>query len=263
MAAPRLFKTEGIVLKTAPYGEADLLVTLVTQDGSRLLAMAWGARKMNSRKMGHLDTLTRVDLDLYRGPNMYSIRQALNLESFVVLKSRLDATARAFYIAELVDGFAVEASPNPPLYNLFLDTLRSVQATPEDNEPILKFQLEMLRVNGFMPELYRCVECRRNMEPGKHRFVVSLGGVICTDCASKREGATPLSLPALKTLRHFHRNGDADASRLRISPDLYEEVRAVLDRAIRYWLDRDVRSRRFVVQVQRQKAHLSANPLPP
>ena len=257
MAAPRLFKTEGIVLKASPYGEADLLVTLVSRDGSKLMAMAWGARKMNSRKMGHLDTLTRVDLDLYRGPNMYSIQQVLNLESFVVLKSRLDATARAFYLAELVDGFAVEASPNPPLYNLFLETLRSVQDAPEDNEPVLKFQLEMLRVNGFMPELYSCVECRNNVEPAKHRFVVSLGGVICTDCASKREGATPLSLPALKTLRHFHRNGDADASRVRISPDLYEEVRAVLDRAIRYWLDRDVRSRRFVVQVQRQKAQMS------
>ena len=262
MAAPRLFKTAGIVLKTAPLGEADLLVTLISQDGSKLLAMAWGARKMNSRKMGHLDTLTRVDLDLYRGPSMYSIRQVLTLESFVVLKSRLDATARAFYLAELVDGFAVEGSPNPPLYSLFLETLRSVQDAPEDKEPILKFQLEMLRVNGFMPELYRCVECRRDVEAGRHRFVVSLGGVICTDCASKREGATPLSLPALKTLRHFHRNGDADTSRIRISPDLYEEVHAVLDRAIRYWLDREVRSRRFVVQVQRQQAWTAAERRP-
>ena len=42
MAAPRLFKTSGIVLKTALYGEADLLVTLISQDGSKLRAMAWG-----------------------------------------------------------------------------------------------------------------------------------------------------------------------------------------------------------------------------
>ncbi len=261
MAAPRLFKTEGMVLKTSPYGEADLLVTLISQDGSKLRAMAWGARKMNSRKMGHLDSLTRVDLDLYRGPSMYSVRQVLTLESFVLLKGRLDATARAFYLAELVDGFSVEGSPNPPLYNLFLDTLRTVQDTPEDNEPILRFQLELLRVNGFMPELYRCVECRSSVEPGRHRFVVGLGGVICTECASKREGASSLSLPALKTLRHFHRNGDSETPRIRISPALYEEVRAVLDRAIRYWLDRDVRSRRFVVQVQRQKTLLVPSPL--
>ena len=97
----------------------------------------------------------------------------------------------------------------------------------------------------------------------RHRFVVGLGGVICTGCASKREGASPLSLPALKTLRHFHRNGDSETPRIRISSALYEEVRAVLDRAIRYWLDRDVRSRRFVVQVQRQKSLLpSQHPFP-
>ncbi len=254
MPAPRLFKTEGIVLKADAYGEADLVVTLITREGSKLRAMAYGARKMTSRKIGHLDSLTRVDLDLYRGPGIVSIRQVQNLEAFIGLKSRLDATARAFYLAELVDGFAVEASPNPDLYSLFLDTLRLVQDSPEDNEPILRFQLELLQVNGFMPELYRCVECRKDVEPGRHRFVVSLGGVICTDCSAKREGASPLSLPALKTLRHFHRNGENGASTVRIPPDLYEEVRSVLDRAIRYWLDRDVRSRRFVVQVQRQKA---------
>ena len=257
MAPPRMFKTEAVVLKTSPYGEADLLVTFISQDGSKLRAMAWGARKMNSRKMGHVDSLTRVALDLYRGANMYSVRQVLSLESFVLLKSRLDSTARAFYLAELVDGFSVEGSPNPPLYDLFLDTLRAVQEAPEDNEPILKFQLELLRVNGFMPELYRCVECRESVKPGRHRFVVGLGGVICSACASRREGSAPLSLPALKTLRHFHRNGDAETTRIRISPDLYEEVRAVLDRAIRYWLDRDVRSRRFIVQVQRQKSQVA------
>ena len=260
MAVPRLYKTEGIVLKTSVMGEANLLVTLVSEDGSKLRATAWGARKMNSRKMGHLDSLTRVDLDLYRGPSMSSVRQVVTLEAFAVLKSRLDATARAFYLAELVDGFAVEGSPNPSLYNLFLDTLRALQEAPEDNELMLRFQLDLLQVNGFMPELYRCVECRRAVEAGRHRFVVSLGGVICAECASRREGAAPLSLPALKILRHFHRNGDEETARIRISPALYEEVRAILDGAIRYWLDRDVRSRRFVVQVQRQKAWAAAGP---
>ena len=124
MAAPRLYKTEGIVLKTSVMGEADLLVTLISQDGSKLRAIAWGARKMNSRKMGHLDSLTRVDLALYRSPRMSSVRQVVTLEAFAALKGRLDATARAFYLAELVDGFAVEGSSNPSLYSLFLDTLR-------------------------------------------------------------------------------------------------------------------------------------------
>ena len=73
MPSGRLYRTEGIVLKTAPLGEGDLLVTLVAEDGSKLRAMAWGARKLTSRKMGHLETLTRVDLALSRGRNMDTI----------------------------------------------------------------------------------------------------------------------------------------------------------------------------------------------
>ena len=258
MPAPRLHKTEGIVLKAAAMGEADLLVTIIARDGAKIRAMAWGARKLTSRKMGHLDSLTRVDLELYRGPSIYSVRQVQMLESFVRLKGRLDATAKAFYLAELADGFAVEASPNPSLYDLFLGTLRGVEADPDDNEQILRFQLQLLRVNGFMPELYRCVECRNAVQAGRHRFVVSLGGVVCSDCGNAGERARPLSVPALKTLRHFHRSGNDRNTRVRISPRLYEEMRAVLDSAIRYWLDRDVRSRRFVVQVQRQRAQAAA-----
>ena len=261
MPSGRLYRTEGIVLKTAPLGEGDLLVTIAAEDGSKLRAMAWGARKLTSRKMGHLETLTRVDLALSRGRNMDTINQVHNLETFAALRGNLESTAKAFYVAELVDGFAIEGSANPLLYNLFLDTLRAVQAAGEDNVLLLHFQLNLLRVNGFMPELYRCVECSVRITPGDHRFTVNLGGVLCSGCAPVGGVIVPLSLQALKVLRHFHRSVELDASKLRISSSLYEEIRSILDSAIRFWLDRDLRSRKFVDQVQRQRDR--ASPLKP
>ena len=258
MPSGRLYKTEGIILKTAPVGEGALLVTLVAEDGSKLRAMAYGARKLTSRKMGHLETLTRVELALSKGRSMDTINQVHGVESFTALRGSLESTAKAFYLAELMDGFAVEGSANPSLYNLFLDTLRKVQGTEEDNVSLLRFQLSLLRVNGFMPELYRCVECRIQIPPGDHRFTVNLGGVLCSRCVPAGGVIAPLSLQALKVLRHFHRSAELDASRLRISSSLYEEISSILDGAIRFWLDKDLRSRKFVDQVERQKARMSA-----
>ena len=198
MPSGRHYKAEGIVLKTAPQGEGALLTTLVVEDGSKLRAVAYGARKLTSRKMGHLETLTRVDLALSRGRSMDTIDQVHSMESFTALRASLESTAKAFYLAELIDGFAVEGGANPPLYNLFLDTLRKVRGIEEDNVLLLHFQLNVLRVNGFMPELYKCVECRTRIPPDDHRFTVNLGGVLCSGCAPAGGVIAPLSLQALK-----------------------------------------------------------------
>ncbi len=258
MAASRYYRVEGVVLKSASLGEGDLLVTLLTRDGSKLRAMAWGARKLTSRKMGHLEPLTRVDLALSKGRNLDTITQAHSLEAFNVMKSGLESTAKAFYLAEMVDGFAIEDGANPPLYSLFLDALRAVQDSPEDNATVPHFQLSLLQVTGFMPELYRCVECRQQILPSDHRFSIDLGGVLCSGCVPTGARIAPLSLQALKVLRHFHRSLEPNSSSLQVSDSLHQELRSILDGATRYWLDREVRSRAFMDQVGRQKSESSA-----
>ena len=250
----RLYKTEGIVLKSAPHSEGHLLVTLLAKNGAKLRAMAWGGRKLTSRKIGHLEPLTRVDLALSRGRDLDSINQAQALESFGVLKNNLEATAKAIYLAELVDGFANEGSANVPLYSLFLDTLRMLQESPGSEVAIPYFQLKLLDVTGFMPELYRCVECREEVSPGDHRFSIDLGGVVCSRCAPSGTRISPLSLQAMKVLRFFSRSGDADLTSLRLSEPLYRELRSVLDGATGYWLDREVRSREFMDHIEQHDA---------
>ena len=257
--ASKLYRTEAIVLKSAPLGEGHLLVTLLDRDGSKLRAVAWGGRKLTSRKMGHLEPLTRVDLALSRGrADLDGVSQAQGLESFGALKSDLEATAKAIYLAELVDGFASEGSDNPPLYDLFLNTLRMLQESPDTEVAVPYFQLNLLNVSGFMPELYRCVECRQRVSPGDHQFSVDLGGALCGRCVPLGARISPLSLQAMKVLRYFDRSGHPDMAGLRVSGLLYQEVRSILDAATRYWLDRDVHSRDFMDHVERKAAkHLS------
>ena len=55
MARPRTYKTEGIVLKQMPLGEADRILTLYTTDQGKLRAVARGVRRPKSRLAGHLE----------------------------------------------------------------------------------------------------------------------------------------------------------------------------------------------------------------
>ena len=251
MAPPKTYRAEALTLKYTPIGEADLLVTLFSREEGKLRATAKGARKAASKLVGHLEPLTLTRLSLSRGRNLDVISQAQTLANFTPLKSDLTALSKGLYVAELVDGFGSEASPNEPLLQLALDTLTALSADPASNLPLLYFQLHLLGVSGLLPELHCCVECRRPLEPGRHRYSAAGGGVFCMDCAPVEGGLRPLSLRALKVLRLLARSRLPELPPLRLEESLALELKSLLTGTVQYWLDKEIRSRAFLEQLAR------------
>lgn len=66
MSRVRLFSTPAIVLRRADYGEADRLLTLLTPERGKLRVLAKGARKITSRKAGHIELFTQTQVLLAR-----------------------------------------------------------------------------------------------------------------------------------------------------------------------------------------------------
>jgi DNA repair protein RecO (recombination protein O) len=64
---PGSLKTEGIVLRSLRYGEADRILHLCTPDRGRVSAIAKGVRKTKSRFGGRLEPFFRLNLVLYEG----------------------------------------------------------------------------------------------------------------------------------------------------------------------------------------------------
>ena len=252
MAPPRTYRAEALTLKSAPLGEADLLVTLFSKEAGKLRATAKGARKSTSKLVGHLEPLTLTRISLNRGRQLDVITQAQTLTAFAPVKSGLNALAKGMYIAELVDAFAAEASPNEPLLQLALETLTAIGAAPDDDLPLLHFQLHLLAVSGLLPELHNCVECRHPIEPDRHRYSAAGGGVFCRDCAPVEGGLRPLSLRALKVLRLLARCRQFQLPPLTLDEPLHLELKSILTGTVQYWLDQEIRSRAFLDHLSRQ-----------
>ncbi len=249
MAPPRSYHCEALTLKKFPMGEADLLVTLYTRENGKVRAIARGARRSNSKLVGHFEPLTQVKLSLAQGRDLDYISQAQVLSGFASLKDNLGAITKGLYLAELVDGFGSEANPNQPLYRLVIDALHAIEADPDSDLPLRFFELHLLQVSGLMPELYRCVECRNSLTPGRHRFSPNLGGTLCLDCNPTDARLCPLSLRALKVLRLLHRTRMAELPTLTMNAALARELRALLGITIQYWLDKEIQSNSFLEHV--------------
>ncbi len=253
MAPPRTYRCEGLTLRKAAIGEADLVVTVFTAERGKLRAAAKGARRSSSKLVGHLEPLTLVRLSLAHGRELEIITQAQVSDGLSALKEDLSSMARGLYVAELLDGFGPEGSPSPRLFRLAADVLRALPQAKDPEAPLRYFEFHLLRLTGVLPELYQCVECGSKIAPAAHRFSVNLGGALCPACNPAEALVRPLSLRAMKVLRLIHRGGLAETAALTLNQSLSAELKAVLSRTVRYWLGKEIRSESFLEQLQGER----------
>ena len=252
MAPPRTYRSESVILSYTPLGEADLLVTMYTQDHGKVRAVGKGARRSTSKLVGHLEPLTVVNMSLINGRSMDIISQAEVIQSFSSLKEDLTGISKGLYLAEMIDGFGSENSPSPHLYQLMIDTLTVLQADSSLEMPLRFFEFHLLQVSGLMPELYFCVECRNELEPDAHQFSPNVGGTLCLDCSPEDAHLRPLSLRALKVLRLIERSGILEASKLNISANLSGELKSLLSTTVKYWLGKEIHSNSFLERLHNE-----------
>ena len=67
MRAMPLYKEQGVVLRSVKLGEADKIVTVMTQGSGKVRAVAKGIRKTTSRFGARLEPFTHVSVMVYRG----------------------------------------------------------------------------------------------------------------------------------------------------------------------------------------------------
>ena len=60
----RSYRTEALVIRHTNFGEADRILTLYSREKGKIRVVAKGVRKLKSRKAGHLEPFTRVQLQL-------------------------------------------------------------------------------------------------------------------------------------------------------------------------------------------------------
>ena len=249
----RVFRTDAIVLRRTDLGEADRVLTLFTPQHGKLRAVAKGVRRPGSRKAGHLEPFTLVNLLLARGRELDIITQAEAVRTFPQVRSDLLRLSLAAYVAELTDRFGIQESDTLGVFQLAADTLDRLDREAEPDIALRYFQVRLLELAGYRPELFRCVSCSNEARPVDQFFSLSEGGLLCPNCGAQRVDARPLSLSALKILRHNQRSSYEQAARPKLSPGVTQEMDDLLESYLSYVLERKLNVPGFVRQVRRLK----------
>ncbi len=201
---PGSFKTEGVVLRSIRFGEADRILHLYTADRGRVNAIAKGSRRPKSRFGGRLEPFFRLDLMLHEGrSDLCTVTGASTVDGYSNLRSdgaAIDSAARGCdAVLRLLDS----VDPNRPAYNLLCRYLSMLDegararaaggeaAGPGPRAIALAFRLKLALAAGFAPELSACARCGER--EGIVSFSGAAGGVVCGSCEA---GGFPISAEA-------------------------------------------------------------------
>jgi len=240
----RLYQTEAVILSRLALNEADRILTIFTPGYGKVRVIAKGIRRPTSRLGPHLEFFNHSRLQMARGRDLDVVTGAETIDPHLALRSDLEAFGHASHMAEVVLRLTEERQENGAVYGLLVRSLALLGKSVDPFAVTRHFELAIVGLLGYRPELYRCVGCETALLAEPNQFVASRGGFLCPACRSRAEGNVTLSVNAQKYIRTLDRNGLSAAAKLTIPPELRAEVEAFTSAYLRHLAERDLHSLR-------------------
>jgi len=231
------FRDRGLVLRTIRLGEADRIVTLMTEQHGKVRAVAKGVRRTGSKFGSRLEPLSHVAFLGWQGRgDLDIVNQVEVIDTFRPVREDLDRMTSAMSMLEVVDQVGQERHANPRLYTMVVGALTALAG--HDSVMVAPaFFLKVLALEGSEPVLDACVSCGEEDPELLVAFDLVEGGVLCRSCRRGR----PVSPPALALLRRILGGGLAGVLAEPRS-GVTDEVTVLATEAMEGHLDRRLRS---------------------
>ncbi len=192
------YKKTCIVLKKTKLKEADLILTMLDEDGRQVRGVACGARKPGNKRFGaRLEPFSVVELQLYPGRSLESITEVSCLEPNAAVREDLDRSSAAAFMAELVEKSTRDGELDARVFSMLAAALKRI-ASAEPHKALviaLAFALKALSAMGLRPSTRQCAQCGEAVE-GFERFCFIDGGCLCASCSQGHSGDVPPAVVA-------------------------------------------------------------------
>src|SRR5580765_446725 len=195
---------EAIVLRTWPFEEADLLVSLLTREQGRIKGVARHAMRSRRRFGGALEPMTVVRATYAEKPKQELVR----LDGFEILWSPMtdavdyERTAALELVAEVLEEALPELAPEDAVFRLALAVIEQMKVG-RVWMPVTYFALWMSRLMGWMPALGHCAVCGLDLRGGDVWWSPAADGVVCGD--DRRGGSLVLTAASVAEAQRMFR----------------------------------------------------------
>ncbi len=245
-----LIQTEAIVLRRRRVGEADALLTLLTQDQGKLIASTKSVVKTTSRYAGLTQSFNHIYGCFYaktRDQDIWTLTQASLIQTYDLIQTDLTRVAYISCIAEWVEYFAMEHEPTPRLWALLRAILERWNAQTPSPEDLIFYQLHLLLEAGVQPHIDSCMHCQAIQSPGWH-YSEEEGGLLCSQCGQGNERLTAGAVVSLRKMMQ-----SVEPVNLRLSLQQKKEISLLLKGHLEYHIGLKSKAALFLEQIIRNQ----------
>ena len=182
-----VFESEALILRTYNFAEADKIVVCLTREAGVIRGVAKGCRKLKSRFGAALEPFTLAKLTYYQKENqeLASISTAEIVTSHFDLSSHAETLTGLAYMGDLVLEFSPPQHVNERLYRMVKACLEAISQSQHDMPLILRyFEVWLLKLEGYLPDLGRCADCGLVFDDGRVAFLASDLSFRCRECTN-------------------------------------------------------------------------------
>ncbi|NWG03141.1 MAG: DNA repair protein RecO [Syntrophaceae bacterium] len=249
--------TQAIVIRSLNYGESDKIITFFTRDYGKLKGIAKGARRSRKRFQNALSLFSHLRLHFFDKEGMGLVRAESCdiLHSFPRMKADLQKILYGNYYLELVNEMAGEREGNPEAFELLLSFLSNLEEMETQETHLRLFEIRMLSLFGYRPNMKRCHLCKKDLENLKETptvfFSLEKGALICDRCSKIRNHLIPLSLGTARLIETISQMELQQIHRWRFTPQALSESEELLPRFIQYQLGKELKSLKVLRKMAR------------
>lgn len=246
-----LIKTQGLVLKQRSIGENDRILVILSRDRGIIEVSARGVKRMRSPLAAGSQVLCYSEFCIFQGKKYDTLDSAEVLHSFYDLRLDVTRLSLATYFCDLTHYLSPQPENAWSSLRLLLNTLSLLEQQKRDMT-LLKaiFELRMMSLSGFMPDLVGCCACGEYEKEGMY-FLPVEARLLCTDCFEQkarvpgvRENllkytATP---PVLHAMRHILYSDEEKLFRFQLKGDSLKQLEFICENYVLIQTDQRFRS---------------------
>ena len=243
-----LFKSEAIVLRSINLSETDKLVTFMTKRFGKIKCVAKAARKIKSRFGAAIEPMSHTRLVYFGKENqtLYRLNHSDIIRSFQLIRDDLQKIYTGIYFNELIDTLIPEAHPDPSAFRLLLDGLLTLEAMDSLDTLRRLFEMRLVCLAGYSPQLSHCSICKGSGETEKIGFSFERRGIICESCSFKAQPEMRFRAGILKYLKKLKTMDIKHANRLKFPKGTELEIERLTHRFILSYTGRELKSYPFI-----------------
>lgn len=234
----------GIVLSSAPAGEYDKRIVLLTKERGKITAFARGARRPNSALLASTGVFAFGTFLLYEGRDAYSLIQANIQNYFAELMSDFCGAYYGMYFCELADYYTKENSEELSVMKLLYQSLRALTKKSLDRELVRYiYELKLFVCAGEYPQAFVCMCC--GSEEKLRYFSMRHAGTVCEECRGQARDGFELNASTVYTMQYIISTPVEKLYTFSVSGEVLAELRMIMDR----WRERYLEKRMKTLEI--------------